>query len=153
MAIIENSDYVFCPKATYIGAIGIGKGCLVGTRSYLLGLPEQIESAVFNRSITTTTYSIAGLAPGDAIQTIAQAGDTDLAGFEGILTNLGANAEGAVFVDLSQQLRLKVRAGLLSKGVYWSDRNKGPGWKGYGLGPKSIAQTWVAFYEGHPIAV
>ena len=153
MAINENFDYVFCPAATYIGAVGVGKGCLVGTKKYLLGLPERIEEGVWNESITVTTYTLAGKPPGETIQDLAQVMEMGLATFEGTMEKLSRHCEGAVFVDLEAQKRVKVRAGFLSKGIYWSDRESGPGWKGYGLGAKPLAQKWVEFYKELPNAI
>ena len=62
-------------------------------------------------------------------------------------------ADGAVFVDLEEQKRLKLRTGLCTKGIYWSQRENGPGWKGYGLGSKELCEEWVEFFQEHPLAV
>ena len=153
MAIVQEQDYVFCKSATYIGVEGIGKGCLIGTQKLILGLPESIDSAVWNRYFQTTTYSIDGMPPWQVLQTVAESESTVLEGFEDVLTSLGESFQGAVFVDLEQQKRLKVRSGWLTKGIYWSSNERGPGWQGYGLGKKAVADQWVAFYRGHPIAV
>lgn len=143
MPVEEDRDYVFCPAATYIGSVGVGKGCLVGTRTLLLGLPVEIQEAEWNRSFTTTTWTIAGLSPPDAIRHIAAASSTDLPTFEALCSGLGQEVQGAVFVDLAEQKRLKVRAGLCTKGIYWSTRTSGPGWQGYGLGDKDLCQRWI----------
>ncbi len=153
MAIIENKDYVFCPAATYIGAVGVGKGCLVGTSRFLLGLPERIDSGTWNRCFTTTTYSIAGMTPGEAIQGVATLDEMTLDLFEQSMIAFGESCKGAVFVDLESQKRLKLRSGLCTKGIYWSQRESGPGWKGYGLGSKELTEQWIKFYSKHPISI
>ena len=150
MAITHGSQYVFCPAATYIGSVGVGKGCIVGTKNVLLGLPVEVQEAVWNDSITTKSWSIGGQDPGAAIQEIAQLDDTTLEGFEGYLESLSKNCPGAVFVEVAKVKRLKVRAGLCTKGVYWSDRESGPGWSGYGMGSKELTLEWMEFYRSLP---
>lgn len=152
MTIQEFQDYAFCSSATYIGAVGVGKGCLIGTQNLLLGLPEQIHSGVWN-SVWTTTYSIEGKTPGEAIQGMAALESVNLQDFERSLVALGDKCDGAVLVNLAEQKRLKLRAGLCTKGVYWSARESGPGWSGYGLGSKELTQKWIQFYANHPLSV
>ena len=153
MSLKLFEDYAFCPQATYIGSVGIGKGCLLGTQKTLLGLPEKIDTAVWNHSWTTTTYSIEGMSPGEAIQGVANLDVMTPESFETALRELGQRCEGAVWVDLTEQKRLKLRAGLCTKGIYWSSRASGPGWRGYGLGDKEMTQKWIDFYQDHPISV
>ncbi|MEE2642348.1 MAG: hypothetical protein VX768_17080 [Planctomycetota bacterium] len=152
MSLVMFEDYAFSPNATYIGTAGLGRGCLVGTRGVLLGLPERVFSGAGNTWVTTT-YSIQEMAPGEAIRGIAELEIMTLDDFENSLRQLGKICEGSVLVELGQQKRLKLRAGLCTKGIYWSARASGPGWSGYGLGNRELTQQWIRFYEGHPISV
>ncbi len=152
MALIENTDYVFCPKTTYLGSGGMGTSCLVGTKNLLLCLPvELFEVDVLSAYTekTTTTYSIGGASPAEAIQIMA-ADQDDLQEFEQMLVSLADECEDSILVRLDEIKRLKVKSSLLSKGVYYSGRETGPGWKALGLGKKPLALAFAEFYRDHP---
>ncbi len=152
MALSENSDYVFCPKVTFLSGAGMGTGCLVGTKNMLLSLPTNLlEAEVLSASQTTivTTYKVAGVSPSDAIPIIAKEMDT-VEQFEEILVELASGDSDGVLVKLDEIKRLNVKASWFSKAVYYSDREKGPGWKALGLGKKPLALAFMAFYQDHP---
>lgn len=153
MGLVENQDFVLSPKTTYFGPAGLGEGCLLGTKRCLLGLPKVIDTHVWNHSITTTTYSVDGRDPVAAIRHLAALGETNIDVFEQWMRNLGAQASGAVFVELASQKRLKVKAGWFSKGVYYSEKQSGPGWGAFTLGAKPDALAFVDFYRAHPLLV
>ncbi|MCB9568318.1 MAG: hypothetical protein H6710_14100 [Myxococcales bacterium] len=150
MALSEGSDFVFCPKTTYVGGAGIGEGCLIGTRRRLLMVPLRVDAAVWNRSVTTTTWRLGDEPLGDAIARILRDPALTLGGLEETMGALAEEIEGAVLGKLDEARRVRVRAGWFSRGVYFSAREKGPGWSGFPLKGKPLALAWLDFYRGLP---
>ncbi len=152
MTLTKLQDYVFCPKTTYYGSGGMGTGCLVGTQNLLLCLPIklfEVDTGLTRTEQVTTQYSIAGKSPAEAIEVIAQEVDS-LERFEDFLVSMSETSEDSVLVRLDEIKRLKVKSSLLSKGVYYSSRESGPGWKALGLGKKPLALEFAEFYRSHP---
>ena len=67
-----------------------------------------------------------------------------------VMGMVAAQIDGATLIELDKAKRVRVRAGWFSRGIYASDREKGPGWKGYPLKGKALAQEWVEFYKHLP---
>ena len=108
-----------------------------------------MHSGIWNHSFAKTTYSLDGKTHGEALKSMADHEDACVESLE----ILSKKCEGAVFVPLKDQKRLKLRTGLCTKGIYWAQRESGPGWRGYGLGSKALCEDWLAFYADHPLAV
>lgn len=150
MALQQGRDYVFCPKTTYVGSLGLGTGCLVGTQRRLLMVPLQVEVVVWNRSITTTTFSLGDEPLNTGIARVLSGAELDVAGLETFMAEVAEGVEGSALVALDERERVRVRAGWFSRGIYHSDRPKGPGWKGYPLKGKQMALEWLEFYRTLP---
>ncbi len=154
MSLTKNTDYVFSPKMTFLGPAGLGEGCLVGTKKLLVSLPMVLTDVDVRSQVTeetTTRYSFAGKTPAEAIETIAEDCE-DLNEFEAMLQQLAEGEGDGVIVELAQMQRLKVKLGWFSKGIYYSPKAKGPGWKAFTLGEKKVAQAFADFYANHDLA-
>jgi len=154
MTLIKNTDYVFSPKMTFLGPAGLGKGCLVGTNNLLVSLPmvlTEIDVRTQVTESTTTRYSFGGKTPAQAVEVTAEI-CSDLEEFETTLQQLAEDEGDGVVVELSGMQRLKVELGWFSKGIYYSERAKGPGWKAFTLGDKVAAQAFADFYANHDLA-
>lgn len=148
MSLEYGVDYVFCPKSTYVGSAGIGDGCLVGTKRLVLVVPLKIETVVWNRSITTTTFQLGNEPVNTGIGRVLTQPEATLGELEQLMSTIHSDLTGAVLHDVGHYARVRVRAGWFSRGIYFSEKEKGPGWKGYPLKGKEMAQHWVAFYQG-----
>ena len=155
MVLIKNTDYVFSPKMTFLGPAGQGEGCLVGTMNLLVSLPMVLTEIDVRTQVTetmTTRYSFGGKTPAQAIETTAESCN-GLEEFEITLQQLAEDEGDGVVVELAGMLRLKVKLGWFSKGIYYSEKAKGPGWKAFTLGDKDAAQAFADFYASHDLAV
>ena len=150
MAVVEGRDFVYCPKTTYIGSAGVGEGCLVGTRRLLLMVPLSVDTVVWNRSITTTTWKLGDEPIGTALARILSSGEMTLEELESTLEMVDAKIEAASLGKLDEAKRVRVRTGWFSRGIYHSARAKGPGWTGFPLKGKPLAQAWCDFYAKLP---
>lgn len=150
MALSEFSDYMFHPKVTYVGEGGVGKGCLIGTKKYLLMVPLKVDLTDYNRTITTTTYKLGDDTIDVGIAKFLQLPDLTIEALEDFIMERAENIEISELLDLSAQKRVRVKNGWLSKGIYASEKENGPGWKGYPLNGKDVALKWIDFYKGLP---
>ncbi len=150
MALQEGIDYVFCLKTTYIGSLGVGDGCLVGTRSLLLMVPLKVEAVVWNSHVTTTTFQLGNEPVNAGIARVLSQAALTVEELEAFMRQTVGRLEGAALTELHTQRRVRVRSGWFSRGIYCSEKEKGPGWMGYPLKGKELAQRWVAFYQQLP---
>lgn len=148
----EGKDYVYAPKTTYVGGLGVGEGCLLGTRRSLLMVPTKIDSVVWNRSITTTRFQLGNEPIAEGIRKLLVDPELDAATLEAMIGEIAAKVDGAAHHDLTQMKRLRVRAGWFSRGIYVNAKEGGVGgWAGYPLKGKGRAQHWMMFYRDMPI--
>jgi len=139
MALREGEHYVFCGKTTYLGLADATHGCLLGTRSLLLVLPLGLSpEGPPSEPVDVRLRALLG----DPGQTVPD--------LERSMRRLADEVAGGGCFELDQQARIRVRCGWLSRGIYLSDRPKGPGWIGFPLKPKATAEAWRAFYQGAP---
>ncbi len=150
MALVEGRDFVYCPKTTYIGSAGVGEGCLVGTRRRLLMVPLRVDTAVWNRSITTTTWQLGDEPIGAALARMLSASDLSVEALDSTLEALAEKVKATGLGKLDEAKRVRVRSGWFSRGIYYSAKAKGPGWTGYPLKGKPLAQAWLDFYRDLP---
>ncbi len=61
MGLVESKDYVFCPKAGKV----FDKGIVIGTKAYLIFVPEITKVFEGSKRITKT-YSVAGVSIAEA---------------------------------------------------------------------------------------
>ena len=153
MALIHGTDYVFCPKTTYIGTLGVGDGCLIGTRSLLLMLPLRVDKVEWNRHIETSLFHLGDDPVDVTIQRVLEEEGLTVDALEGFMRDVAAKLPGSMVGELAEMKRVRVRAGFLSRGIYYSVKQKGGGWTGYPLKGKAMAQSWVDFYETLPTFV
>ncbi len=150
MGLHEGRDYVFCAKATYVGALGVGEGCLIGTRNRLLMVPLKVQVVDWNRSVTTTQFTLGDEPLNVGLARVLGTTEMDVPALEAFMAGVAGEVGGSALVELDSRKRVRVRAGWFSRGIYHSDRVKGPGWMGYPLKGKRLAQNWVDFYRALP---
>lgn len=150
MALADGKDFVFCHRTTYVGTAGIGIGCLVGTRRRLLAVPLSVEVAVWNRSVTRTTFSLGDEPLNDGIARVLTGAELTVDELEEFLATIAGKLDGAALADLATAKRVRVRAGWFSRGIYHSAKERGPGWTGYPLKGRELAQRWLRFYGNLP---
>jgi len=150
MALVEGRDFVYCPKTTYIGTAGVGDGCLVGTRRRLLMVPLRVDTTVWNRSITTTTWTLGDEPIGTALGRILSDASMTLGELEATLATINSKIRATSLGKLDEAQRVRVRTGWFSRGIYHSAKAKGPGWTGFPLKGKPLAQAWCDFYRTLP---
>ncbi len=150
MALVDGRDFVYCPKTTYIGSAGVGDGCLIGTRTRLLMVPLRVDTAVWNRSVTTTTWQLGDEPIGAALARVLRASDLTVDALNRTLESIDAKVEATSLGRLDEAKRVRVRTGWFSRGIYHSAKAKGPGWTGFPLKGKPLAQTWCEFYRTLP---
>jgi len=150
MGLTEGTDYVFTDKATYVGKAGLGDACLLGTQKWMLMTPtkvDQYESAGSKIKITTMEFSLGGKGIVEGIQDILNTDDLTLETLNEFISVFAENTDAAELIDLEKALRIKVRSGLLSKGFYANEKEKGlGGWKGFPIKKKDDAETFMKFY-------
>lgn len=151
MAAVEGRDFALAEKTAYTGKMGVGKGCLVGTRNLLLQLPVR-TGVGRGRAMDTRDWTISGEPVVKYLRDRLNDPDLDSSGVDSELRRIASEAQGGEIVDLSVVRRLKVRLSLLSKGLYISEKSSGPGWRAFPLS-KSDARKFQEFYQGHPAAV
>lgn len=152
MALNEGQDYVFSRKITYVGKVGIGDGCVIGTLKTLLVEPVKVETVQWHRSITTTTFKIGGGSPVETFENLLKDPNISLSELDNFLKQVSqGKVAGCYFYDLSQVKKIRVKTSFFSRGIYInnSDRSIG-GWEGYAL-PKPDAQKFQQFYLNHPM--
>ena len=150
MALEDGRDFVYCPKTTYIGSAGVGDGCLVGTRTRLLMVPLRVDTAVWNRSVTTTTWQLGDEPIGTALARILSASDLTVDALNTTLESINEQIAATSLGKLDEAKRVRVRTGWFSRGIYHSAKAKGPGWTGFPLKGKPLAQAWCEFYRALP---
>jgi hypothetical protein len=153
MALIHGTDYVFCPKATYVGKLGVGDGCLIGTRNLLLLLPSRVDKVEWNRYIEVRIFQLGDDPVNVSIQRVLEGEGLTVDELEVFMRDAAAKLPGSEVGELTQMKRVRVRAGFFSRGIYYSVKDKGVGWKGYPLKGKAMAQSWVDFYKTLPTFV
>ncbi|MFT5356525.1 MAG: hypothetical protein ACI9KE_003750 [Polyangiales bacterium] len=150
MGLQDGRDYVFCAKATYVGNLGVGEGCLVGTKGRLLMVPLKVQVVDWNRSVTTTQFSLGDEPLNVGLARVLSTAEMEVPSLESFMADVAAKVAGSALVELNSCKRVRVRDGWFSRGIYHSNRAKGPGWKGYPLKDKLVAQGWVNFYQSLP---
>lgn len=151
MPVIEGEDFVFAEDMAYTGRLGTGRGCLLGSRDLILQLPVRTFSGS-GRTMGTRDWFIEGRPVAQCVRSRLEDPAVDTAGLDGLIRELASGVDGSELVELSSVRRLRVRTSLLSRGIYVSARESGPGWKGFPLG-KADAAAFRDFFRGHPAAV
>ncbi|MEZ4380565.1 MAG: hypothetical protein R3A79_04420 [Nannocystaceae bacterium] len=141
---------MYCPRTTYVGSAGVGDGCVIGTHTRLLMVPLRVDTAVWNQSVTTTTWQLGDEPIGAALAKILSASDLTRDGLNATLESLAARVKATALGKLDEAKRVRVRTGWFSRGIYYSAKEKGPGWTGYPLKGKPLAQAWADFYRALP---
>ena len=147
MGLVEGRDFVLAVNTAYVGCSGTGKGCIAGTKSILLAVPVETQ-IVTGRRMIKTSWTLNGIDPAEAILKF----EGDVTDLEDFLRSIPAEISGSVLYDLSLVRRLRVRTGFLSRGIYVSENDSGPGWKGFSLN-KQQSGKFREFYTGHPASV
>ncbi len=142
---------MFAREVPYVGPAGTGKGCLLGTAELLVQLPVE-TSAVVGRRAVTTRWEVDGSPARELLEGALSDPSMDVSALQGLLRDIAARAEGGVLLELGRMRRLRVRSSFLSRGIYVSERESGPGWKGFPLKKGDVAE-FARFYEGHPASV
>ncbi|MBN2586097.1 MAG: hypothetical protein JXA64_06860 [Candidatus Fermentibacteraceae bacterium] len=151
MAVTKGTDYVFAEQMTYNGPDGIGKGCLLGTRSMILQLPVTTMERS-GRIMESRDWFIRGIPAGRFVRESLEDPSLDPSDLDGLMRDLASSLKGTDLIDLSTVMRLRVRSSLMSRGIYISVKSSGPGWRGFPL-KKDDAGRFMEFYRGHPAAV
>jgi hypothetical protein len=150
MTVEAGRDYVFAPNMTYHGNAGIGDGCLLGTMKSLLMIPLKTMSGA-GRKIVTSTYTLGGKSPAETILNLLSEPSLNAEGLEEVMKELVGKLQGSVLADLTTIGRVKVKAGMFSRGIYYNEKASGlGGWSGYPLKGKPKAEEFLKFYAAHP---
>ena len=113
-------------------------------------IPIRIDRAVWNSHVTTTTFQLGDETINDGLQRILTSPALTIDELHAVMRTTTARIQEARLVEIATMKRLRVRCGFLSKGVYWSQKERGPGWEGCSLKGKPLAQQWLTFYQGLP---
>jgi hypothetical protein len=148
---MRNMDYVMAAESTYVGPEGVGKGCLLGTSELLLLVPEEVTTGT-DRVLTTRVWTLRGSDPASMLEGFLSEPAHGFPDLRAVMLEIASSVRGAVLIDLACARRLKVRSGLLGRGIYVSLTERGPSWKGFPLS-RADAPAFVEFYRGHPALV
>ena len=154
MALTSGNDYAFHPKTTYVGSAGVGEGCIVATAKRVLMVPLTTTEAVWHSHVTETRYSLAGRPVDVFFHELLATPDLTVEALEELMALVADRIPAAALGDLTEAKRLKVSSGLLSKGLYFNNKESGlGGWGGYPLKGKEHLQAFQELYAQSEILV